>query len=583
MFDTFMGVAPRSAGWANKDPADDYWYGPRGLPTVSGEKVSEETALAITTLFACVNKIAKTLATLPAQVYEQMGPRERRPVDHWLNEIYTRQANPDATALTVRESMKMNLLVWGGSYTEVVPTVGGGDVAAWYPLESRLVTVKRDRRTGRLYYEYRGGGSVPDQIPAERILHIPGLSLNGVTGLSVVGFNRESLGLGVAVAKFGAAFFGNQAVVGGFVKRPKGAPKWSKEKGQAFIDSVNEKFRGAKNAWGWALLRDDMDITQLQMPLEDAMFLGTRETSAVEICGMFDTPPWKIHLKTEMKFRNAEQANLEWVTDTILPLAIRHEVAMNARFLAGTRLHIRHNIAGLLRGDFKAQQEGFAWGRQWGWWSVNDIREMLGQNPIEGGDEYLVPLNMSGAGDPRPQTTGGSEGSLIADVSGVQYAVAGPTATPSRPSAITTIDVPSRPVVNPDAFRPAAEAAARLVIAKETKAVANSFQRRAALKSTEAFAAWLDKFYGELAGYATECLGPIIQSFEGAAGATVGPTAAEIAEQHATSHHDVLLSLLDDPGGVPDLLAQWKETQPQAMADGLLNAFREAIEGDPDE
>ncbi len=54
----------------------------------------------------------------------------------------------------------------------------------------------------------------------------------------------------------------------------------------------------------------------------------------------------------------------------------------------------RHNLAGLQRGDFKTRMDGYSIGRQWGWLSANDIREMEDMNPIEDGDIYLLPLNM---------------------------------------------------------------------------------------------------------------------------------------------------------------------------------------------
>lgn len=64
---------------------------------------------------------------------------------------------------------------------------------------------------------------------------------------------------------------------------------------------------------------------------------------------------------------------------------------------------------GLLRGDFKTRMEGYAVGRQWGWLSANDIRRKENMDPIDGGDDYLVPLNMQSSDDPRPQPESGGQ------------------------------------------------------------------------------------------------------------------------------------------------------------------------------
>ena len=58
---------------------------------------------------------------------------------------------------------------------------------------------------------------------------------------------------------------------------------------------------------------------------------------------------------------------------------------------------IKFNVDGLLRGDYQSRMNGYAVGRQDGWMSANDIRELehLDRIPVEqGGDLYLVNGNM---------------------------------------------------------------------------------------------------------------------------------------------------------------------------------------------
>jgi len=112
LLDILLG--PPGSGWVNKGILDDYWYTPRGQSTGAGVEVSEEIALTYASVFACVAKLAKTVATLPAAVMEKTAANERRVVtDHPLNRILQVEANPDTGAVTWREMAMVHLLLWG--------------------------------------------------------------------------------------------------------------------------------------------------------------------------------------------------------------------------------------------------------------------------------------------------------------------------------------------------------------------------------------------------------------------------------------------------------------------------------------
>ena len=106
-------------------------------------------------------------------------------------------------------------------------------------------------------------------------------------------------------------------------------------------------------------------------------------------------------------FSNIEQQSLEFVKYTLNPWCIRWEQAMNQQLLSADdqrKFFVKFNVDGLLRGDYESRMNGYAIGRQNGWLSANDIRELEDLNRIptnEGSDEYLVngnmlPLNQAG-------------------------------------------------------------------------------------------------------------------------------------------------------------------------------------------
>ena len=99
-------------------------------------------------------------------------------------------------------------------------------------------------------------------------------------------------------------------------------------------------------------------------------------------------------------FSNIEQQSLEFVKYTLDPWVIRWEQSIMRSLFSEEekkKYFVKFNLEGLLRGDYQSRMNGYAIGRQNGWMSANDIRELenLDRIPAEdGGDLYLINGNM---------------------------------------------------------------------------------------------------------------------------------------------------------------------------------------------
>jgi HK97 family phage portal protein len=155
-------------------------------------------------------------------------------------------------------------------------------------------------------------------------------------------------------------------------------------------------------------LEEGMTFHQLSIPPDQAQFLDTRKFQLDEIARIFRVPPHMVGDLDRSTFSNIEQQSLEFVKYTLNPWCIRWEQAMNQQLLSADdqrKYFVKFNVDGLLRGDYESRMNGYAIGRQNGWLSANDIRELEDLNRIptnEGGDEYLVngnmlPLNQAGS------------------------------------------------------------------------------------------------------------------------------------------------------------------------------------------
>ena len=144
-----------------------------------------------------------------------------------------------------------------------------------------------------------------------------------------------------------------------------------------------------------------MTFHQMSIPPEEAQFLETRKFQIDEIARIFRVPPHMVGDLEKSSFSNIEQQSLEFVKYTLDPWVIRWEQAMHQALLLPDEkpaLFFKFNVDGLLRGDYQSRMNGYAIGRQNGWLSANDIRELENMNRIaaeEGGDLYLINGNMT--------------------------------------------------------------------------------------------------------------------------------------------------------------------------------------------
>jgi HK97 family phage portal protein len=548
-----------ASGWVSKQPFDDYWYESRGIETVAGVDIDEDAALAISTVFACVAKVSKTEASLPVQVIEREDTRTRRPVDHGLTELLTTAANDDATGLTARESAAANRELWGAAHFFVDWHPQTKEPVRFTHLPARDMDIPKRDENGELYWVYRPSGGTPEVIPASKMWYIPGFSLNGITGVSTVAYNRQLCGVAKATEQFKGAFFGNGAWAGGFIKRPEDAPQLSEEAAERWLSSLNEKLRGSSKAFGFALLREAMEFQQIEMPFKDAVFLDTGKPSRIAICGWFDVPLIMIQDDEHSTLRNTEQADIAFAKHSILPRLLRIEKSANKRFFRGTKLQLKFNLAGLVRGDFMTQMKGFALGRQWGIFSVNDCLELLDRNPVPGGDERLTPLNMVPLGTSRPTVIPPPDKDDDSQAA---------LPSPSRPALPAPEQNGQQALAT---LRPAIQHAADLITVRQCKAVTAAFQKHGKSGAPDSFGTWAGGFFEAHAKIVRGEVEPIFRGYEEATGERLDVTAQDVAAEYCDQCLGGLLAAVNYPTDVPKLIEDWKENLAATIVERLCN------------
>jgi len=422
----FISRALSLSGGNLKDPRLNELFG--GSSTDSGVSVTPDTALTYSAVYAAVRCIAESVSSLPLNYYERLpGGGKMHAKANPLHTLLHDEPNPEMSSLQWREASMAHLLLHGNSYSEIVRDLEGNVVELW-PIDPTIVTPKRTE-SGELYYELNRGKSF---ITAGNMLHIPGLSFDGISGISVIGLARQSIGLSMAIESFGAGYFGRGARPGGVLTFPG---QLSPEARQNLRRSFEELHAGGANSHRVALLEAGLKWEAIGVPPDDSQFLQSREFQIIEIARWFNLPPTKLKDLSKTSYNSLEQMEISFVVDTLRPWLVRWEQQLNRKLIRPKdkgSFFFEFNVEGILRGDQASRYQAYSVGRNWGWLSVNEIRSKENLNPIgPEGDVYMQPMNMQALGT-APTAAPATDPSLMATQPTPPTLPNPPATTPAR-------------------------------------------------------------------------------------------------------------------------------------------------------
>lgn len=410
-----MSIIGRLEQRAATGPADDYWYQPGGFfyggasggSTKCGIAVSESSALQLAVVWCCIKILSEDSASLPLHLYRRLsgGGRERA-TNHPLYSLLHDSPNPEMTAFTFRETLMAHVLAWGNGYAEIVRgsgMVGSGRISALWPITPHRVTPKRNKgevakipKDRIYYYVSMAGTGLPDVVlPKDNVLHVPGLSYNGLVGYSPISAAREAIGMGKALEEFGELYFSN-GIHPAFVVSHPGTLKDP----AAFRQATNEAYGGLGKSHRVLLLEEAMKVEKLGIPNDEAQFLETRKFQNVDIgTRIYRLPPQMYgEYDKASTYASAEQFSLDYVVKSLRPWLVRCEQSLNMALLSPaerTEYFFEHLIDGLMRGDAAARADFYAKLFNIAGISPNQICELENWNPVgPEGDKRFVPLNM---------------------------------------------------------------------------------------------------------------------------------------------------------------------------------------------
>ena len=352
----------------------------------TGIAVTENTAMQLSAVFGAVRVISETMATLPWSVKQTADGIVQDAEGHPINKLI-HHPNAMMTDFTFRETCQAHLCLHGNAFIAIKRDAAGNPI--------QLIPIHPDRVQVKVYKEEKFYQvDKKETFDDSEMIHIVGLGFDGVVGKSVIECARESIGLGLAADQFGGSFFGNGANISAVLTHPA---RLSDEAYKRLMRSWSQRNTGLNNSHKTAILEEGMNVTKLSVSPQDSQFISTRKFGVEDIARFFRLPLAYLGSMDQSSTRaNVEEQGIIFSRNTMLPWVKRWEAELNRKLFVGdSDYYIRFEMDGLLRGDIKSRYQSYAVARQWGFLSANDIRRFENMEPIDGGNVYLQPLNMT--------------------------------------------------------------------------------------------------------------------------------------------------------------------------------------------
>jgi len=369
-----------------------------GYRSFAGPLVTPDTALAHIDVFKCRSLIADSIAMLPFRAMKmQAWTDETGQVRSYASKTPTQpilltdpMPGDMASEFSFKHRIVDSLLGDGNAYIEIAAKGPDGWPTALYPIHpSRVRDVKLDSR-GRTVFEMHDGAVMGSVRDGGTMVHLTGYTQAGtLRGVSPILAGKQGIALNMAAEEFGARFFGDGAHPSGYLKVA----------GDIGADDAKALKRQWVQTYGGlsrepAVLYGGLEWAPISITPEESQFIETRRFQSGQIAALYRVPPHMVGDvdKTTSWGTGIEEMGLGFVTYTLGAWLARIEQALS--FLLPRGQFVKANVGALLRGRVLDSYQAFSIGKQWGWLSTNDIREMLDLTPIPGGDTYLQPLNM---------------------------------------------------------------------------------------------------------------------------------------------------------------------------------------------
>lgn len=333
--------------------------------TSGGRTVTEGEELTVATAYACISKIAKTLASLPFSIVEISGGQKTVATDHPTHRLISRAPNEFTTAFDFWEEWIAGAVAHGVAFA-IIERDGSGYATQLHPVQKADVDLRHVN--GEQIFIVRDIGAV-------RMENM--LVLRNLHGKSPVKLHAEQLGLAKAATEWGSKYFANGGQMTGVLSTD--VPLKPEQREKLFDMWQRQKHHGP----GTRLLPFGMKYSPISLSSSDAEVIATRKFQAMTICQIFDVPPALVQLDSNVTYNNTEQQQLIFAR-SLMPWVVRIQQEIEKKLLMPFELGefaAEIKVEDLHKADLKAQADFYHSMLEDGVMAIDEVREKLGLNP----------------------------------------------------------------------------------------------------------------------------------------------------------------------------------------------------------
>jgi HK97 family phage portal protein len=354
-----------------------------------GAGVTEKTAIALPAVLRALEILSGLFAMTPLIYYRRLpdGGKERATESPLYALLHDRPNNVQ-DAFRFKEALLLDLLLRAGFYSYV-----HRDAAFRPSAISRLspigaaVAQHWDEKDGlELFYDVQLPNGLRRRLSRADCWHIPGFSLDGVTGVNRIHAVRDALAGAIATSEYAARFWENNAQPSTVLTTKHKVEPEAKNKIRADWKAL---FGGQRRAGETAVLDQEMDLKVMSLDNKASQHIETRQFSVFEVARCFGVPPHLLFELSRATFSNIEHQSLEFVTFHMGPHYERVASAAT-HYFAEPGCFFEFLPDALLKGDLKSRLEAYGMAIDKGIMNPNEARARENLNKREGGDEYRL-------------------------------------------------------------------------------------------------------------------------------------------------------------------------------------------------
>jgi HK97 family phage portal protein len=374
------------------------WGALSSFRNFTGQRASVNSALQISTVWACVRLVSEVISTLPCNVYKRGSSGAKVDQDHPLHDLIHASPNFEQTACVFWQTFLASMMLRDGAYVEVRYAAGAPEEpSSLFNLMPDCLS-DPDAEGWCTYSDPETG--MARRIRRSNIWYTPAFTLNGKTGITPIAAGANVFGGAMAADRASADTFTNGMRASGIVTMDAVLKPEQREMVRQHVAQVTRQ-------GGVFVLEKSTGFQQLNMTPQDAQLLSTRHFNVEEICRWFRVPPFMVgHNDKASGYPASLEAQMTmFVTMVLRPYLVRIEQSINKFLLTRTerrKWHAEFVVEGLLRGDSAARSAFYNAGVNNGWMTRDEVRAKENL-PLQGGNaevltvqQQMVPLDKAG-------------------------------------------------------------------------------------------------------------------------------------------------------------------------------------------